>query len=226
MSLPQDLTGVVNKEELDLKKLRSSESEGEFTITKYPDPDLLSSGVKKRNLGNFNIFISEFDDLLRDRLEALRETIRSKACNSVVKVLSMLTTEQIDESTRKSFESTLYNSIEPAVQDISFPILSQALNDSLKGKQPQYVLYQIKFNNLYNDNWIHEKLGGFYAKSETIVQSFQDNAKNEITRIKLNLSDSIHLDPDSKKEKIANLHQLLLLLNQEKEKVNDDITLL
>lgn len=226
LSLPQDLTGVVNKEELDLKKLRSSESEGEFTITKYPDPDLLSSGVKKRNLGNFNIFISEFDDLLRDRLEALRETIRSKACNSVVKVLSMLTTEQIDESTRKSFESTLYNSIEPAVQDISFPILSQALNDSLKGKQPQYVLYQIKFNNLYNDNWIHEKLGGFYAKSETIVQSFQDNAKNEITRIKLNLSDSIHLDPDSKKEKIANLHQLLLLLNQEKEKVNDDITLL
>lgn len=226
LSLPQDLTGLVNKEELDLKKLRSSKSKGEFTITKYPDPDLLFSGVKKRNLGNFNIFISEFDDLLRDRLEALRETIRSKACNSVVKVLCMLTTEQIDESTRKSFESTLYNSIEPAVQDISFPILSQALNDPLKGKQPQYVLYQIKFNNLYNDNWIHEKLGGFYAKSETIVQCFQDNAKDEITRIKLNLSDSIHLDPDSKKKKIANLHQLILLLNQEKEKVNDDITLL
>ena len=226
MSLPQDLTRLVNEEESELKKLRSSKSKCEFTSTKYLEPDFLSSGVKKRNLGNFNIFISEFDDLLRDRLEALRENIRSKACSSVVRVLSMLTTEQIDESTRKSFESTLYKCIEPAVQEISFPILSQALNDPLKGKQPQYVLYQIKFKDLYNDNWIREKLGGFYAKADTIVQSFQYNANKEITRIKLILSDSIGLDPDSKKEKIDNLNKSLLLLNEEKEKVNYDITLL
>ena len=226
LSLPQDLTRLVNEEESELKKLRSSKSKCEFTSTKYLEPDFLSSGVKKRNLGNFNIFISEFDDLLRDRLEALRENIRSKACSSVVRVLSMLTTEQIDESTRKSFESTLYKCIEPAVQEISFPILSQALNDPLKGKQPQYVLYQIKFKDLYNDNWIREKLGGFYAKADTIVQSFQYNANKEITRIKLILSDSIGLDPDSKKEKIDNLNKSLLLLNEEKEKVNYDITLL
>lgn len=223
LSLPQDLRGLVNKEEIELKNLRTSKSEAEFTSTKYPEPDMFSSGVKKRNLGNFNIFISEFDDLIRNRLEALRETIGSKARNSVVAIRRMLTTEQIDEGTRKSFESALNNIIEPAVQDILFPILSQAINEPLRGKQPQYVLYRLKYNNLYNDNWIHETLGSFYAKSDTIVESFLDNANTEITRIQMRLTDSIKMNPDSKKEMIANLQKSLLVLNQEKERVNDDI---
>lgn len=138
--------------------IRSKKSSSEFTEENYHEPDILTKGVKKQNVAQYNLFVSNFEDILRDSLNDLIRSIKTIINEYVGNLTEMLIQKKISEETRKLFKQGLINDLSSKLNGIIVAITSHVIDDVPIGKQTNWSLFKTNFEKTFSDTYLNQLL--------------------------------------------------------------------
>lgn len=221
------LSSVIRNDiNLTKKKIQNKRSEmipDEFSENTYPDISLGKYGQKKRNLARYQDFLFDFDDIIRNELEALKGKVIIDSEDYIKKLSEQLVNNQISMDDRKSFVDALLRSIHKILDDIVIDVDPNMPSSPFDGDQQQYTLYKSDFMSGYKDSEIDGHLTKFHNACGSIENNFLDIVLHEVAAMKTKLRESINFNPQQKEEKINSVKKDIGNLENENSKVDKDI---
>lgn len=156
--LDSKIQSSINKTFADLCAKRSQKSSSEFTKENYPEPKLVTTGVKKQNVAQFNLCISYFEDIIRDSLNDLLNSLKSIIKEYVGELTEMLVKNKISEENRKLFKQGLINELSAKLNAVTIAIASHALDKVPIGQQTHWSLFKTTFEKTFSDSYFNQLL--------------------------------------------------------------------
>lgn len=208
------------------KKIQSKRSEmipSEFSGNTYLDVSIGKYGQKKINLARYQNFLFDFDDIIRNELEALKNKIITDSEDYIKKLGEQLVNNQISMENRKSFVDALLRSVHEILDDIIINVDPNMPSTPLGGDQKQYTLYKSDFMSRYKDSEIDEHLTISYNACSRIDNDFLEIVLHQIAAMKKGLRDSINFNPSQKEEKINSVKEEIDSLQKESSELDKDI---
>lgn len=148
----------INKTFTDLCTQRSLKSSSEFTKENYPEPEILTTGVKKQNVAQFNLCISNFEDIIRDSLNDLLNSLKSIINEYVGELTEMLVKKKISEENRKLFKQGLINELSGRLNAVTVAIASHTIDKAPAGQQMHWSLFKTTFEKTFSDSYFNQLL--------------------------------------------------------------------
>lgn len=156
--LKSKLMSAINKTFTDLCTKRSRMATSEFTKENYREPDLLSRGITKQNIALYNLCVSNFEDIIRDTLNDLINSLKSLINEYVGDLTEMLVKNKISESSRKLFKQGLINDLSGKLNQVGIPIESHAIGKVPTGHAMQWSLFKTNFELTFSDSYFNQML--------------------------------------------------------------------
>ncbi|MCD8081582.1 MAG: hypothetical protein LUF04_14655 [Bacteroides sp.] len=222
-ALAVTLATRISDTEKEIQKIRSSHAAEQFIESYYPETELFSSGIRKANLTRYNLFVSETDDKIRNKLIALKGVFRTECENYVNGLVTSLVSENIREEDRVMFKNALLSSLMQIVEKISFVVNTPRLKHQLSGGQQQYGLYKTQFEEEYDDVRIRELLKPFRDQSEDLAKRGSFSAIEALVPIKKTVKQLAGFNPKQKEEAIRETEDTIGKLKTEYSGVQEDI---
>ena len=148
----------INDTFYDLCAIRSKKSSSEFTEENYPEPDLLTRRVKKQNVAQYNLFVSNFEDILRDLLNDLIRAIKTIINEYIGNLTEMLIQKKISEENRKLFKQGLINDLSSKLNGMIIAIRSHVIDYVPAGTQMNWSLFKTNFEKTFSDSYLSHLL--------------------------------------------------------------------
>lgn len=208
------------------KKIQNKRSEmipGEFSENTYLDVSIGKYGQKKINLARYQNFLFDFDDIIRNELEALKNKIITDSKDYINKLGEQLVNNQISKEDRGSFIDALLRSVHKILDNIVIDVDPDMPSSPLDGDQKQYALYKSDFMSRYKDSEINEYLRYSYNACTIIDDEFLSEVRKEVGAIKTRLMESVNFNPQQKEEKINSVKEEISYLMSESSEVDNDI---
>ena len=211
--LDSKIQSRINKTFADLCTQRSVKSSSEFTKENYPEPEILTTGVKKQNVAQFNLCISNFEDIIRDSLNDLLNSLKSIINEYVGELTEMLVKKKISEENRKLFKQGLINELSGRLNAVTVAIASHTIDKVPAGQQMHWSLFKTTFEKTFSDSYFNQLL-------EEVRQATSRNKgvcdpsipKYKILKLIDELKTTLALSPEEKEKakkeeqnKVANL---------------------
>ncbi|MCD8032170.1 MAG: dynamin family protein [Bacteroides sp.] len=213
----------ISDTEKEIQKLRSSHAAAQFTESHYPETELLSTGIRKANLTRYNLFVSETDDKIRNKLNALKNGFRTECENDVNRLVASLVSENIREEDRGMFKNALLSLLGTMVEKIDIVVKTPHLENQLDGGQQQYGLYKTQFEEEYDDARIRELLKPFRNQLDDLVNDYKLSAVDKLNSIRKTVKQSAEFNPAQKEEAIRETQDTIGKLKTEYSGVQEDI---
>lgn len=158
--LESKVMSAINKTFTDLCTKRSRMATSEFTKESYREPDLLSRGITKQNIALYNLCVSNFEDIIRDSLNDLINSLKSLINEYVGDLTEMLVNNKISESSRKLFKQGLINDLSGKLNLVCIAIESHAIGKVPTGHAMQWSLFKTNFEMTFSDSYFNQMLAG------------------------------------------------------------------
>ena len=156
--LESKIQTCINDTFSELCSIRSKKSSSEFTEENYPEPELLTRGVKKQNVAQYNLFVSNFEDILRDSLNDLIRSIKTIINEYVGTLTEMLIQKKISDENRKIFKQGLINDLSSKLNGIIVAITSHVIDNVPTGEQTNWSLFKTNFEKTFGDSYLNQLL--------------------------------------------------------------------
>lgn len=222
-SLKNDLKSLIGSSIQRIQNLRKSESNGEFSKERYPEPGFLDTGVTKGNIASYNTFIFCFENKIRDIQNDLKDqlgNICKKEVNALIESLSG--SSLVSQEYIKNLKASLVNSLAEVISDIDVIIPSKRIDDIPDGYQEQWDKLRAKYLCDYDDNSIKE----LFEDIKQICQDldFVGTAMQELESLKGKITESLNKTPEAKKEEARKIKETLKKLHDEMLGIGSHIT--
>lgn len=158
--LESKVMSAINKTFTDLCTKRSRMATSEFTKESYREPNLLSRGITKQNIALYNLCVSNFEDIIRDSLNDLINSLKSLINEYVGDLTEMLVKNKISESSRKLFKQGLINDLSGKLNLVCIAIESHAIGKVPTGHAMQWSLFKTNFEMTFSDSYFNQILAG------------------------------------------------------------------
>lgn len=192
---------------------RISLASQEFSEENYPDPRIGQSGVTKHNLGNYNTFVSVFENELRDSEYDLLSSLRSRT-NAYVKSLRLiLVNTHISEKRRELFEKSLSKSMNEIIDEINILINQHSITSLPIGNLNQWALLKNKFLEDFNDKYLQSQLSVYREKAATLGDPSQ--VRPILTNLRTSLLNALSATPAQKEREKESTLESLSVLNKD-----------
>lgn len=181
---------------------------------KYPQPEILSTGVTKANIAAYNIFLSRFQSILRGDLDSLSRNLESTANEYIRKTILSLIDPKISEKRRNNFELKAKNKAKSKIQGVNVAIPAYSITTLPSGNAEQWSLLFTDFSKHYDDNAIDEFLQKYREVSEDIGES------------SFIIDMLVQMEEDMKRELSQSPAEMDVEINKVKEKIaclNDEL---
>lgn len=199
-----------------LCKIRSKKTSSEFTEENYPEPDLLTKGVKKQNVARYNLFVSNFEDIIRDSLNDLIRTLKRIINIYVGNLTEMLVQKKISEGHRQLFKQGLINELSGKLDGIIVAIESHAIDDVPKGKQMHWSLFKTNFEKTFSDSYFDQLLDEIREQTSPQDGICDPNIPMyKITDLMSEIINSLQSSPEQKQQAKDDEQKKLDALNKE-----------
>lgn len=156
--LESKVMSAINKTFTDLCTKRSRMATSEFTKESYREPELLSRGITKQNIALYNLCVSNFEDIIRDSLNDLINSLKSLINEYVGDLTEMLVKNKISESSRKLFKQGLINDLSGKLNQVGIAIESHAIGKVPTGHAMQWSLFKTNFEMTFSDSYFNQML--------------------------------------------------------------------
>lgn len=207
---------------------RASQASEEFKESKYPDTSFLSSGVTKHNLGIYNLFVSDYENEIRNTLEALKNSLRSKSIAYVKSLHLSLVNSHIFQEQREYFENSVSSSMNSTIEELNILIDTHAITELPYGNLNQWALLKKKFEDDFNDDFLSELLNPFRDRANTLGSP--STMLPTLSSIRSELLNALSATPEQKnrekKEEMERLEKLQKELSTYSEILNEIINIL
>ena len=137
---------------------RSQRSSSEFNKGNYPEPDVLTKGVKKQNVARYNLFVINFENIIRDLLNKLIDDLKSIIKEYVGELTGMLVQKKINAKNRELFKQGLINDLSSKLNGIIVAITSNVIDCVPAGAQTNWALFKTKFEKTFSDSYFNQLL--------------------------------------------------------------------
>ncbi len=208
----------------DLCSLRSKKASGEFSSDNYPEPGAFTSGVRKQNLARYNLFVSNFEDIIRNQLGTSCENgsygligaFRSIINEYVGNITELLVTSKISEDNRKLFKHGLLKELQGKLSTLQIIVNSNAIEEAPKGQQLQWSLFKTKFEGTFDDEYFNNSLDQFrQCANSTDGLSDPSISIYKIQKLRDELVNMMSLAPEQKEEAKKKELETIAKLNKE-----------
>lgn len=229
--LESKVMSAINKTFTDLCTKRSRMATSEFTKESYREPDLLSRGITKQNIALYNLCVSNFEDIIRDSLNDLINSLKSLINEYVGDLTEMLVKNKISESSRKLFKQGLINDLSGKLNRVGIAIESHAIGKVPIGHAMQWSLFKTNFEMTFSDSYFNQML--IDIRQATDHKNGICNSSIPIVRLSSLIADinfTLKLAPEkkgqAKKEELEKIDSLKSELNSYKDSVKEITNLL
>lgn len=137
---------------------RSKMSTSEFSKDNYPEPSVMVFGIKKQNVGRYNLCVSNFEDIIRDELNDLLNSLKSIVKEYVGEITMMLVEGKISEENRKIFKQGLINELSGKLSQVIVAIVPNVIDEVPSGQQMHWSLFKTKFEKTFSDSYLSQLL--------------------------------------------------------------------
>lgn len=224
-SLSADFFGTIAKSLNNLQRLRKSMADSEYSDSVYKNPNVLSTGVKKRNNSHHNIVLDSFCNSVRNELEVLKSELKNNAESTVNELAGMMIRSNFSNN-RVEIEIILKNSLNTLIEKTSIIVPNELVSSTPSGKLNADALYRRDFLDRFDDEKLKKYLEPFEALAVHVVDDFKLTAKEKLGDIYTELVNSSQYSPKQKDEKISLLTKEKADLSSELEEIDSDIALL
>lgn len=229
-SLSLNLSSLVTSSIKESHDLRKSSCSNEFTEERYPEPGLLTTGVKKDNIASYNTFVSGFENKLRDILENLKDSFSSECRKEVNNLITSLsTTSHIDKDRMEFLKKSLINALLTQINGTLVIIPSKRLSSIPGGKQKHWDKFRTHFLDTYDDAYLSnkEEEGVFSSLSQTAQHiKYVNCAECELDKLRNDIIAAMSKNPEQKKEDKKRIETKIESLENELGIINSDIALI
>lgn len=156
--LESKVVSAINKTFTDLCTKRSGMATSEFTKENYCEPGVLSRGITKQNIALYNLCVSNFEDIIRDSLNDLINSLKSLINEYVGDLTEMLVKNKISEANRKLFKQGLINDLSGKLNQVVIAIESHAIDEIPTGHTMQWSLFKTNFELTFSDSYFNQML--------------------------------------------------------------------
>lgn len=196
--------------------IRSKKSSSEFTEGNYPEPDILTKGVKKQNVARYNLFVSNFEDNIRDSLNDLIRTLKSIINEYVGELTGMLVQKKISDENRKLFKQGLTNDLSSKLNGIIVAITSHVIDGVPTGKQLHWSLFKTNFEKTFSDSYFDQLLDEIREQTSPHDGICDPNIPMyKITELMNEIIFSLQSSPEQKQQAKNEVQKELDALNKE-----------
>lgn len=180
---------------------------------KYPQPGPLSTGVTKANIAAYNIFLSRFQSILREKFDSLSSKLESTANEYIRKTILSLINPKISEERRINFRIKAENEVKGKIQHVNIAIPAYSITKLPSGNTEQWSLLFTDFSKHYDDNAIDEFLQKYRDVSHDIgIPSF---IIDMLLRMEENMIRELSQSPAEIKEEINKVEERITCLKDE-----------
>lgn len=229
-SLEVVLSDLINQAVTDIQRLRTSECNAELTEKHYPDPGFGSTGVTKANVANYNTFVSGFENMVRDRLNNLKDSFNS-ACKKEINslILSLSDTALIDKEHMDNLNKSLFNNmIKSNSETITVIVDSKRIDGMPDGKQKQWDRLRGRFLHDYDDERICNLEKGLLESFKHAKDNLEyvSDAVNQLDELKRKIESSLKKSPSQKKMEVLGLEKEIQNLSDEQKSIEAKICII
>ena len=222
-NLPSVIRNDINATKQKIQHTRSEKVPEEFTDKNYLKIVIGDFGRKKRNLARYQNFVFDFDDIIRNELEGLKNKVILDSETYIKSLGAKLVNNQVSMDDRQSFVDALIRAAHNILDEISIDLDPNAPSSPLDGEQEQYALYKGDFMDRYRDTKINEILTNFYNACTLLEEEFLSDVRKEIATMQTMLRDAINFDPKERQEKIDIVNGEIENLEKEKISTEEDM---
>ncbi len=215
----------------EIQKIRDTLSANEFTSSNYEkEGHIFTSGPENRNLSRYKGVLANFDVVVRNKLEELKDKFSTECEAYINNLVEGLITENITLKDRNLFTNVLIDLLKSEIsKGLPIAVNPDEPANCLYGAGGQYVLYRSDFLQRRSDTIIENNyLKIFRAFVDGTISS--DVLRNAITEqieaLKAKLKDAIDYSPTEKEEEVKILTQKINELEKELKDVKTEINLL
>lgn len=222
-NLPSVIRNDINATKQKIQHTRSEKVPEEFTDKNYLKIVIGDFGRKKRNLARYQNFVFDFDDIIRNELEGLKNKVILDSETYIKSLGAKLVNNQVSMDDRQSFVDALIRAAHNILDEISIDLDPNVPSSPLDGEQEQYALYKGDFMDRYRDTKINEILTNFYNACTLLEEEFLSDVRKEIATMQTMLRDAINFDPKERQEKIDIVNGEIENLEKEKISTEEDM---
>lgn len=219
--LESKVVSAINKTFADLCTKRSGMATSEFTKENYCEPGVLSRGITKQNIALYNLCVSNFEDIIRDSLNDLINSLKSLINEYVGDLTEMLVKNKISEANRKLFKQGLINDLSGKLNQVVIAIDSHAIDEVPTGHTMQWSLFKTNFEMAFSDSYFNRMLADIrqVTSQNGVCNSSIPKAKflSLIDDVKETLGLAPEIKEQAKKEEFEIIDSLNSELNSYKE---------
>lgn len=192
----------------------------------YKEPGFGDRGVTKGNIGQYNVFLSRFQSILRNEISNLSRALESTSNGYIRETLLSLVNPKISEARRENFEKKAKSQVKTKLQGIVIAVDAYTLNSLPSGKAEQWSLLHTNFVTHYNDAELDKLFVDFKDVSHTIgVPSFilnlllcmEEELRNELSKSPAEIKAQI----SEKEEELSRLQDELQWVKEQQVKLSN-----
>ncbi len=224
--LESELNELIRQTIREIQSLRESEASREFSEEKYPEPRIITAGVTKANIANFNTFIQGFENSFRDALHTLRDNFVN-SCKKEINtlILGLANTSEIGKERIDDLKASLINSLVKILDEIIVVVPAFRLSKIPDGKQKQWDKLRSAFLNRYDDEKLCNMVDGPLASFKQNVESlgYVNVAIRELDTLRNDIIDSMNKSPLEKQQEKSKIMDEIKVLNEELKSIRKSI---
>lgn len=214
----------ISKTFTNLCSVRSQKSGSEFSKENYPEPGTFTQKVKKQNVAQYNLYVSNFEDIIRDEMNDLINSLKSIINEYVGDLTMMLVESKISEDNRKLFKQGLINELSGMLNMI-IVIDSHVIDKAPIGQQMQWSLFKTNFERTFSDSYFNNLLDESIRQKVGKKDGLCDPSipKYKIINLLDSLKEVLALSPEEKEQAKKNELQIIENRKQELELYKDSV---
>lgn len=167
-NLSSELSSEVSSSFRTLCNTRSTKAKDQFNESNYPDPSFFSSGVTKHNLGQYNLLVSDYENDIRNALDALKSSLRTRSIAYVNKLRLSLVSSHITKSQGDYFVNSLTTTMNSTIDELNVLISSHSITELPDGNLNHWAILKKKFEDDFNDEYISELLAPYQERANSL----------------------------------------------------------
>lgn len=224
--IESELNELIRQTIREVQSLRESEASREFSEEKYPEPTIITAGVTKANIANFNTFMQGFENSFRDALHTLRDNFVN-SCKKEINtlILGLANTSEIGKERIDDLKASLINSLVKILDEIIVVVPAFSLSTIPDGKQKQWDKLRSAFLNHYDDKKLCNMVDGPLASFKQNVESlgYVNVAIRELDTLRNDIIDSMNKSPMEKQQEKSKIMEEINELNEELKSIRKSI---
>lgn len=224
--LESELNELIRQTIREIQSLRESEASQEFSEERYPESTIITAGVTKANIANFNTFMQGFENSFRDALHTLRDNFVN-SCKKEINtlILGLANTSEIGQERIDDLKASLINSLVKILDEIIVVVPAFRLSKIPDGKQKQWDKLRSAFLNRYDDEKLCNLEDGPLASFKQNVESlgYVNVAIRELDTLRNDLIDSMNKSPLEKQQEKSKIVEEINVLNEELKSIRKSI---